>query len=261
MLVSLPAGAIKRYGYEAGDEYKFVIETRSTAHTEEGTSTTTSSYETVIKIDDIEEDTEGYSIKIDCIVVGAGYWFGWYGPGGTLINEQTMEGDAFITNGVGASLPTSIFTTTDWDDRGEEWDEFIDDIDDMEDYKVTDSSAKGGTFTADIEMDVPEENSNIDYDGDEYEDEYTGTMSYRIEYDSDGVLASSSTKSEIEFNRQNSLTSEYKIHRAGFEWSGVLPYILMAITGIVGLVAGFAIGFYKAKGRKPAAPPPTAPEA
>ena len=260
-LYNMSANAVYRYGYKEGDVYRFTVEMSSTSNTEEGTATTSTSYGGTLKIKDIEEDTGGYNIKITLTSTSA------Y-PGGSIIQDQEMEGDPIpftqdlSSNPIryGFGMP-SMFITTDWEERGDEWKDYVDVLGDNKGWMIKDHTKSEGVFTVDIEVDVSDTDSRIDYDDDGDYDEYTGTVSTTLKYDSNGVLSSFSTQTNAVFNKRNSITNSYKAYRgeAGLEWSEILPYILIAIIGIVALVAGFAIGSRKAKGRKPVTPPPTAP--
>lgn len=251
--------AQKEYGYKAGDEYLFIVEMSSTADTEEGKTTTTSSYEMLVRIQDVDEDADGYSIKIDVIIVcsGRGYFpgqpMGYWGP---IIQKQTLEGDTLITNG--GFWPTTLFTTTDWDKRGDEWDEYVEQINRYEGCTVTDSYASGGVFTVSGEIDVSDDDSYIDYDDDGDYDGYTGTFAIRSEYDKNGVLVSSSIQMEITFNYRNRMTSTYKIYRGPKPLipggTGTLTYILIGGISVAACIITFFLGVYTTKRRKPTVP-------
>lgn len=262
-LYNISANAVYRYGYKEGDVYRFTMEMSSTSKTEEGTATTSTSYGGTLKIKDIEEDTGIYNIKITLISTSA------Y-PGGSLIQDQEMEGDPIpftqdlSSNQIryGFGMP-SMFITTDWEERGDEWKDYVDDLGDNKGWMIKDHTTSEGVFTVDIEVDVSDTDSRVDYDDDGDYDEYTGTVSATLKYDSNGVLSSFSTQTNAVFNKRNSITNSYKAYQgeAGLEWSEILPYMLMVIVGIIALVAGFAIGSRRAKGPKPATLPPAAPSA
>jgi len=252
----MPANALKKYGYEKGEEYRFVIEMSTTIKTDEGTTSSSQTYEVICKIKDVEEDTDGYDIKIDLIVMGAvGFYPGFYGYG-SLVDETTIEGNKLMSGGV---TPMSgffnLFTSTDWSDREEEWEEFVEEIDKREGYKVTDDSALNGIFSLQIELDVDDDDATaIDYDGDGNREGYTGWWSIRGEYDSKGVLRSSSWETYMEFNKRNSIKSSLNVYRGtapGMPSSEMIIYVTLAV---VGLIVAFVLGFFVGKSKVPKAP-------
>jgi len=241
---NLSVYALKRYGYEKGDEYRFVMEMSTTTDTEEGKATASQSYEMIIKITDVEEDVGSYSIKIDYLLVGSTV-AGFYGD--SLMTEGSMEGDGLITGG---SFLTgemfNLFTSTDWSDREDEWDDYVDGIDDQTGYKVTEDSASNGVFTLQSEMDVSDDDSFIDYDDDGDYDDYTGRLSVRGEYDSNGVLTSSTAEYYIEFNSENSVTYSSNVYRGGPSPASSDMLIYVAI-GVASFVVAFILGFFVGK--------------
>jgi len=261
------ANAQKMYGYKAGDVYFFIMEACSTADTEKGKTTTRTSLEVKIIVEDVTENTEGYHIKIDTLIVISGFGIfpgQYYGGYNRLIQKQTFEGDKPITEGGGGAFgfsPVSLFTTTEWDKRGDEWNEFVEQIDGYKGTTVTNSYASDGIFTVTGELDVSPSDSYIDYDGDGSHDGYTGTFSIRHEYDGNGVLSSSSMEVTMRFNYKNSLTSTYKIYRGPKTFMPAETTMYLAIGGLsVACVATFFIGFYIGKSRKPKAPASIAKE-
>lgn len=241
--------ALKKYEYKKGDEYRFVTEMSTTVNTEEGKTTASQSYEIIIKIKDVDEDVDGYSTKIDVLMVGStGYYPGFYGYDG-LMRETTIEGDSLFGD-MGGFF--NLFTSTDWDDREDEWKDFVDSIDDQPGYRITDDSASNGVFTLRAEMDVDDDESWIDYDGDDDYDGYTGWESLKGDYDNKGVLKSSSYETYMEFNERNSVKYSYKVYR------GALPVALREILiyiaiGVVCSVVAFILGFFVGKRRMPKA--------
>jgi len=254
VLLSSPvmsANALKKYGYKKGDEYRFVLEMASTIKTDEGTTSSSQSYEVIYKIKDIDEDVDGYDIKIDLVVVGfRGFYPGFYGYGG-LLDEITIEGDKLMPDeGSYGSWFFNLFTSTDWSDREDEWEDFIDKIDDQEGYKVKEDSASNGAFSLQVELDVDDDDTiAIDYDGDGDKDGYTGWWTFKGEYDETGVLKASSWESYMEFDRRNSVTSSLNIYRGGS--SALVPreifiYIaLIAVSFSAAFVSGFFFGKHK----------------
>lgn len=252
---NMSTNAVYKYEYKKGDVYRFTTETSTTAKTEEGTATESYSYAATFKIKDIDEDEAGYRIKVDVIIATSS-------SAGFIIQEVTVEGDPKpFTSGISPDehMEMPMFITTDWEDRGDEWKDYVDNLGDNKGWMITDYTKSEGVFTVDIEFDVSDDDSSIDYDDDGDYDSYTGTASGRIEYNDHGVLSSYSRQQSIEFNKQNSFTDSVKVYRgkAGLELGAILPYILMAVIGIVALVIGFAIGSRKARVRKPTVP--TAP--
>ena len=241
---NLSVYALKRYGYEKGDEYRFVMEMSTTTDTEEGKATASQSYEMIIKITDVEEDVGSYSIKIEYLLVGSTV-AGFYGD--SLMTEGSMEGDVLIT---GESFLTggmfSLFTSTDWSDREDEWDDYVDGIDDQTGYKVTEDSASNGVFTLQSEMDVSDDDSYMDYDDDGDYDDYTGQLSVRGEYDSNGVLTSSTAEYYMEFDSENNVTYSSKVYRGSLSLASSDMLIYVAI-GVVSFVVAFILGFFVGK--------------
>ena len=248
-LYNLSVYALKKYGYEKGDEYRFVREWSTTAATEEGKATTSYSYEMIIKITDVDEDVGPYNIKIDYLLVGSYPGFDDFG----LMTEESMEGDKLLT---GRSFLTggmfNLFTSTDWNDREDEWDDFVDEIDDQTGYKVTEDSASNGVFTLQSEMDVSDDESWVDYDDDGDFDDYTGRFSVRGEYDINGVLKSSTAEYYMEFDSENSVTYSSKVYRGGPSPASSDMLIYIAI-GVASFVVAFFLGFFVGKGRMPKA--------
>jgi hypothetical protein len=241
---NLSVYALKKYGYEKGDEYRFVMETSTITNTEEGKATASQSYEMIIKITDVDEDVGSYSIKIDYLLVGSTV-AGFYGD--SLMTEGSMEGDELITGGsflTGGMF--SLFTSTDWSDREDEWDDYVDGIDDQTGYKVTEDSASNGVFTLQSEMDVSDDESYIDYDEDGDYDDYTGQLSVRGEYDSNGVLTSSTAEYYMEFDSENSVTYSSKVYRGSLSLASSDMLIYVAI-GVVSFVVAFILGFFVGK--------------
>ena len=241
--------ALKKYGYKEGDEYRFVMEMSSSADSEEGKTVSTGSYEIVVKIKSVDEDVDGYSIKITMLVVSSGYGYfpGMYSYSGP-ISEQTIEGDRLSSGGNFPSM-FNLFTSTDWDDRQDEWDDMVDDIDDQKGYRVTDDSASNGVFTLYAEMDVSDDDSYIDYDGDGDKDGYTGWLSVRGEYDGNGVLKSSTAEMYMEFNKYNRVTYSYKVYRGGKPLLSSETFLYIG-AGIAVFVVAFVSGLFVAKHRR-----------
>lgn len=257
-MYTMSAVAIKKYGYKEGDKYQFVMETSSSAETEEGKTVSTNSYEIVIKIKNVDEDEDGYSIKIEMLVVSSGYGYfpGMYSYGGP-ISEQTIEGDKLASDG-GFQSMFNLFTSTDWDDREDEWKVMVDDVDDQTGYRVTDDSASNGVFTLYAEMDVSDDDSYIDYDSDGDNDEYTGWFSVRGEYDGNGVLKSSNAEMYMEFNKGNRVTYSYTVYSGGKPLLSSETFLYIG-AGIAVFVVAFVSGFFVAKHRRlpEAIEPPT----
>jgi len=264
---NLSVYALKEYGYEKGDEYRFVMEMSTTTETEEGKATASQSYEMIIKIKDIDEDVDSYSIKIDYLLVGStGYYPGFYNYG--LMTEGSMEGDGLLSGGsflTGGMF--NLFTSTDWSDREDEWDDYVEELDDQTGYKATEDSASKGVFTLQAEMDVSDDDSYVDYDDDGDYDDYTGRLSVRGEYDSNGVLKSSTAEYYMEFNSENSVTYSSKVYRGGpsLQSSDMLIYIAIGVASfVVALILGFFVGksrMPKATGISATKPTTTEPEA
>jgi hypothetical protein len=249
--LSMSANALKKYGYKEGDDHRFVVETSTTIKTEEGTTLSSRSYEVIYKIKEIDEDVNGYDIKIKLVVVGSrGFYPGFYGYG-SLMDEITIEGNKLMPED-GGFYPRGIFnlfTSTDWSDREDEWDDFIEKIDDQEGYKVEEDSASNGVFSLRVELDVDDDHATaIDYDGDGKREGYTGWWTFRGEYDDKGVLKASSWESYMEFDRRNSVKSSFNVYRGP---PAMLPremFIYVALV-VVSFGVAFVSGFFLGKRR------------
>jgi len=251
----MPAHAIYRYGYKQGDVYSFSAEAISTATTEEGTATSSESGAVTYRITDIDEDTGSYRLQVKCIRVMATGSFG-----GALMQEITLEGDPIPFVSGDTLAPTSLFITTDWEKRGDEWKSYVDDLSSNEGWMVADYTKTEGVFTVNINLDVSNSQSTIDYDHDGDKDEYTGSMSTRVEYDSNGVLSSYSTVSNMVFNARNKLEYSSTVNRGGpaLSLTTALTYAAVGVICFaVALVLGFLIGRSRPPKDKFTSPPQT----
>ena len=249
---NMSAYALKKYGYEKGDEYQFVMEISTTTTTEEGTASTSQSNEFIVKIKDVDEDADGYSIKIKTLIVGS---TGFYPGYGGLMEEQIIEGDRLMAyEGIGGFTGGyfNLFTSTDWDERGDEWEELIDEMDDQEGYDVREDSASNGVFSLLADIDVDDDESTMDYDDDDDYDGYTGRLSLKGEYDEKGVLKSSIAEYYMEFNERNNIEYSYKVYSGA---PSLLPSesFIYLVAVVASFVVAFVIGFLVGKGRKPRA--------
>jgi hypothetical protein len=177
-----------------------------------------------------------------------------------MLQEITFEGDPrpFMSEGILA--PTNLFITTDWEDRGDEWKSFVDDLSSTAGWMVADYTRTEGVFTLNINFDVSNSESTIDFDHDGDRDEYTGSMSTRVEYDSNGVLSSYSTVSNMVFNARNKLENSSTVNRGGpaLSLTTALPYVAVGVICFaVALVLGFFIGRSRPPKDKFTSPPPT----
>jgi hypothetical protein len=253
----MPSNALKRYGYKAGDEYRFVVETSTTIKTEEGTTSSSQSYEVIYKIEDIDEDVDGYDIKIELVTVSStGFYPGFYSYGSPMnyiIDEITIEGNKLMAQ----EMPYSggffnLFTSTDWSEREDEWEDLVKQLDDQENYKVKEDSASNGVFSFQLELDVDDNDvAAIDFDGDGDQDGYTGWWTLKVEYDDKGVLKASNWESYIEFDRRNSIKHTLNVYRGGL--SAILPremFIYVALV-IVSFGISFVSGFFLGKRKMP----------
>ncbi len=145
----------------------------------------------------------------------------------------------------------SLFTSTDWSDREDEWEDYVDVTDDQPGYKVVEDSASNGVFTLQVEMDLDDDESPYDYDNDGDKDDFTGLVSVRGEYDDNGVLTSSTTEYYMEFNSENSVTYSSNIHRGG-PTPALSDMVVPIAVGIVSFPVAFILGFFVGK-RKPKA--------
>jgi len=252
-----PVSALIKYGYKKGDKYSFVAEASSVSDTEVGKATTSGLGEYIAEVTDIDEDTGGYKIRIELLTttIGSAY-FPWM-HGTTLISEDVMEGNRLMAGG-SFSMLFNLFTSTDWDEWEDEWDDYVESVDNVKGYRVTEDTAANGVFTLRAEMDVSSSDSTMDYDNDGDKDGYTGWLTVRGEYDGNGVLKSESTETYMKFNDRNSLTSSYKLYSGSRPMISTEPMLLIGV-GIVALVVGLLLGFllWRRRSAPMAAPPPS----
>jgi len=272
LLDNIQVFAVYKYGYKQGDTYNFYVEMSSSAITEEGKSSTSASYSITFKIKDIEENSNGYRVDIEYLGVTATF-YGLYGNmvSSQIINEGHMEGDPqpFVSNNYlgpfSGISPAQLFITTDWEERGDEWKTYVDNnYGNKPGHQVQSRTQSNGVFTLDITFDVERDDSDIDWDGDDTRDAYTGSMSMRIEYDANGVLSSFVTQSKITFDPNNKAEATIKAGRGSASSllgipMDILTYVLMVVIGIAALVVGFLVGRRKRVAKSEFIPPqPTA---
>jgi len=241
-----PVSALIKYGYKKGDQYRFVAEASSTSDTEVGKTTSSGSGEYIAEVTDIDEDTGGYKLRIELLTVTMGSAYSPMMEGTTLISEPVIEGNKLMSSGH-ISMLFNLFTSTDWDERQTEWDTYVESIDNEQGYRVTEENAASGVFTLRAEMDVSSsDHLAFDYDGDK--EGYTGWLTVRGEYDSNGVLKSEAMETYMKFNDRNSLTSSYKLYSGSRSLISTEPMLLIS-GGIVAVVVAFFLGFLLSRRR------------
>ena len=257
-----PAEAAIKYGYKEGETYQFYAEMTSETTTEEGSTKSSWSGTIIIRIKEIEENEDGYDLKITLVMTSSMYGL----PGGSLINEQVIEGNRLFQYDYGYDTVFTVpsfnwFTSTDWDDREDEWEDFVDEIDNSPGVTIKDDSALNGVFNLVAKFDVDESESHIDYDDDGDNDSYTGSLTMRGEYDSNGVLKSFNYDMTIKFNEENSAKTSYRISRGAPPLISTSDIVMFALVGIVCFVVALLLGYFTGKRRaskvQPSPPPPT----
>jgi hypothetical protein len=249
---SLIAGtnAVGPYGYKELDVYSFAMVTSSSSNTEEGTASSSTTYVATYKIKNIDTNTGGYRIKLD-------YWLvtSTGNMGGSILQDGTLEGDPepFISYSTFGSTP-SVFVTTDWNTRGDEWNDYVNAVKAVSGWMIKDYTGThgdtNGAFTLNVQFDVTDTNSRIDFDADGSNDAYTGTMSNSVQYDANGVLSSYSTQANVVFNQRNSATYSTSITRGGVS-SLPSDTLMLVVVGVVAFIIALALGFFIGRGRRP----------
>jgi len=250
------ANGVLKYGYKEGEQYPFLMETYSEIKTTEGTTKSSTSSSAIIKIKSIDENKDGYDLKIEVLIVGGpSFYYGEY-YGSSLINKYTFEGNKLQSY----SGPTgfNLLTSTDWNKREGEWENFVDEMDDQPGTTIKVDDSKNGVFTLEINLNVYDTESNaIDYDNDGDKDGYTGWEKVNVAYDQNGVLKSIVYEVYMEFNAQNSAKYMYKISiGSSLIPMDILMYVIVAaICFVATLILGYLIGKRKTE-RAPPPPPP-----
>ena len=257
LLLTCPFVAISRavgsFGYKEGDSYSFTVTTSSSSSTDEGTASSTTSSLFNYKIRNIDTNSGGYRIKVDYwMVTATGLGMSVSGP---ILSEGTMEGDPepFIAYSSYGSYP-SVFVTADWNTRGDEWNDYVNQVRSISGWMLKDYTGThgetNGVFTLNVQYDVSDANSHIDYNDDGSRDGYTGTMSTSILYDANGVLSSCSIQSSMVFTSKNSATFSTSITRGG---AALLPSdtAVLVVVGVVAFIIALALGYFIGRGRRP----------
>jgi len=255
-----PAEAAIKYGYKEGETYQFYAEMTSETTTEEGSTKSSWSGTIIIRIKEIEENEDGYDLKITLVMTSSMYGL----PSGSLINEQVIEGNRLFQYDYGYGTVFTVpsfnwFTSTDWDDREDEWKDFVDEIDNSPGVTIKDDSASNGVFNLVAKFDVDKSESHIDYDDDGDNDSYTGSLTIRGEYDSNGVLKSFNYDMTIKFNEENSAKTSYRISRGAPPLISTSDIVMFALVGIVCFVVALLLGYFIGKGRASKVQPPPSP--
>jgi hypothetical protein len=246
LLAGSTAYALYSYGYKIGDKYDFNMQTTSTTDTPSGKAGSSTSYGVAFTIRDIREDYNSHRIDIKYLaVISTG---GITGLGGSdIISEGHMEGDPrpFI-GGSTLGFPSSPFITTDWELRGIEWQTYVENnYGNKPGYLIKSNTHSNGLFALDIDLDVDQARSEYDFNNDGTPDAYTGTLSVKIEYDSNGILSSASMKSNIQAaGEKGSLDYSMSAGRGQAALGGGLPADTFTYTlAITGVIIAFIIGF------------------
>jgi hypothetical protein len=244
LLAGSTAYAVYNYGYKIGDKYDFNMQTTSTTDTPSGKAGSSTSYGVAFTIKDITEDDYSHRVDIKYLaVVSTG---GIYGFGSDMISEGHMEGDPrpFI-GGSTLGFPSSPFITTDWELRADEWQTYVENnYANKPGHLIKTNTHSNGLFALDIDLDVDQEHSEYDFNNDGTSDAYTGTMSVKIEYDSNGVLSSASMKTNIDAGTKGSLDYSMSAGRGQAALGGGLPADTFTYTlAVTGVIIAFIIGF------------------
>jgi hypothetical protein len=248
LLASSTAYAVYSYGYKVGDKYDFNMHTTSTTDTPSGKAGSSTSYGVAFTIRDIREDYNFHRIDIKYLaVVSTG---GIYGFGSDIISEGNMEGDPrpFI-GGSTLGFPSSPFITTDWELRANEWQTYVENnYANKPGHLIKSNTHSNGLFALDIDLDVDQGHSEYDFNNDGTPDAYTGTLTMKIEYDSNGVLSSASMKTNIDAGTKGSLDYSMSAGRGQAALGGGLPtdtftYALI----IIGVIMAFIVGLMVSK--------------
>jgi hypothetical protein len=241
LLAASTAYAVYSYEYKVGDKYEFNMQTTSTTDTPSGKASSSISYGVAFTIRDIREDYNFHRIDIKYLAVVSTGGLG----GSDIISEGNMEGDPrpFI-GGSTLGFPASPFITTDWELRGNEWKDYIEtNYANKPGYLIKSNTHSNGVFALDIELDVDQAHSEYDFNNDGTPDAYTGTLSMKIEYNSNGVLLSAYTQRDIQAGTKGSLTYSMNAGRGQAALSGGLSGTLTYALAIVGVIVAFLVGF------------------
>jgi opacity protein-like surface antigen len=166
-----------------------------------------------------------------------------------------MEGDPepFISFSSYGSAP-HVFVTADWNTRGDEWNNYVNAAKAVSGWMIKDYTGThgdtNGAFTLNVQYDVSDTNSRIDFNDDGSNEAYTGTMSTSVQYDANGVLSSYSMQSNMQFDQRNSATSSMSITRGG---TSFLPSdtVVLVVVGVVAFIIALALGFFIGRSRRP----------
>ena len=242
VLASSTAYAVYSYGYKVGDKYDFNMQTTSTTDTPSGNAGSSVIYNVAFTIKDITEDANDHRVDIKYLAV-ASTGFG----GSDVISEGHMEGDPrpFI-GGYGSTLgfPTSPFVTTDWELRTTEWNQYIENnYANQAGHLIKTNTHSNGVFALEINLDVDQAHSEYDFNNDGTPDAYTGTITQKIEYDSNGVLSSASMRTNIDAGTKGSIASSMSAGRGQAALGGGLPADMFTYALIiVGVIMAFIVG-------------------
>lgn len=248
-IYNMSAVAVKMYEYKEGDRYRFIVEMSSSVDTEEGKTFSTISDEIIVNIASIDEDDDGYDIKIEVFVISSGYgnFLGIYSYS-EPISELIIEGNTLLSEGIYPGM-FNLFTSTDWDDREDDWKYIIDEVDNQGGYRVTEESASNGVFTLHAEITVSDDDSDMDYDNDGDKDGYTGWFSMKGEYNDNGVLKSSNIETYIEFNKNNHITYSNIVYSGGRPLISSERFLYIG-TSLAVFIVTFILGFFVGKHRR-----------
>ena len=242
LLAASTAYAVYSYGYKVGDKYDFNTQTTSTTDTPSGKAGSSTSYSVAFTIRDIREDYNFHRVDIKYLAVISTGGLG----GNNIISEGHMEGDPRpFVGGSTLGFPSSPFITTDWELRGNEWDAYVENnFGNKAGHLIKSNTHSNGVFAVDIELDVDQAHSEYDFNNDDTPDAYTGTLSMKIEYDSNGVLSSASTKRNIEAGTKGSLDYSMSAGRGQAALGGGLSADTFTYAlAIIGVATAFIVGF------------------
>jgi hypothetical protein len=251
------AYAVYSYGYKAGDKYDFNMQTTSTTDTPSGKAGSSVIYNVAFTIRDITEDYNSHRVDIKYLaVVSTGF------GGSDVISEGHLEGDPrpFI-GGSTLGFPTSPFITTDWERRATEWNQYIENnYANKAGYLIKTNTHSNGVFALEINLDVDQAHSEYDFNNDGTMDAYTGTITQKIEYDSNGVLSSASMKTNIDADTKGSIASSMSAGRGQAALGGGLPADMFTYALIiVGVIMAFIVGLMFSRMMTPRRPATSQP--
>ncbi len=246
LLANSANAAAYQYGYKAGDKYMFHTEMNYSSDTPSGKASQSITYDFTLTIIDVIENFSGHRVNIQYTAVG--------GAGGNPVTQSNLEGNPTSFTSGGSFSIVALFVTTDWDNRSTEWSEYVDSHFVSHDgYSVQNVTHDNGEFSVNVNLDLDSTHSDVDFNGDGINDAYTGTISYAISYDSNGVLKSASMTETMTTVDKGTVTTSSVTERQTDSTIASSAVNVAQILTIVGAVAATAlalgIGFFLVKRR------------